>query len=51
LARNKLYVLLAPDGKVLKSTLHGFQGSAETLLDLLRRDENAYRNLAHDSSP
>jgi hypothetical protein len=43
LARNKLYVLLGPDGRVMKSTLHGFQGSAETLLDLLRRGENTYR--------
>jgi hypothetical protein len=43
LVRNKLYVLLGPDGRVIKSTLHGFQGSAETLLDLLRRGENTYR--------
>jgi hypothetical protein len=42
LLRNKLFVLLDPEARVLKSSLHAFQGSADDLLALIRRGGGPY---------
>lgn len=37
LLRNKLYLLIAPDGKVVKAALHGFWGTPNKLLQMIKR--------------
>ena len=50
LLRNKLYVLLGEDGRVLKESLHGFRGNAQDLLALIHEGSGAY-TISHMVKP
>lgn len=43
LFRNKLYVFVDDKGKILKYALHGFLGTPEMLLQLLKEKQNVYK--------
>ena len=42
LLRNKLYVILSEEGRVLKAALHGFHGDVNDLMALIRRGGGPY---------